>query len=240
MNNNLKNKYENKLILILIAFITITACNDEYLDMKNPNNFDATTYYTNAENNTKAVNAIYSIMLHQGMFSRDWYFNFDLLANEAGPLTPLQGQIAELPRGAYDASNSALAPTWDRLYRMVLRSNYAIEVVTKWTPTKESDIALKTRLIGEAQFFLGFAYYHLGSLWGSVPLRKSFEETGKNLNIARSTQSEVFTFAEENLKAAANALPPKYERANNGRATQLGSQSIFRQIVCYARQLGGS
>lgn len=225
---------KNKIFIILIAFLTVTACNDEFLDEKNPNNFDATTYYTNAENCTKAVNAIYTIMLHQGMFSRDWYFNFDLLANEAGPLTPLQGQIAELPRGVYDATNSALSPTWDRLYRMILRANYAIDVVTKWTPTKDEDIALKPRLIGEAQFFLGFAYYHLGSLWGSVPLRKSYEETAKNLNQARSPQSDVYKFAEENLLAAANALPPSYPAAQNGRATKWAAKAFLGKL--YAMQ----
>jgi len=58
--------------------------------------------------------------------------------------------------------------------------------------------------------FPGFAYYHLGSLWGAVPLRRSYVETGANLNCPRSQVSEVFAFAEENLVAAAAALPESY------------------------------
>jgi starch-binding outer membrane protein, SusD/RagB family len=221
---------KNNFLITLIYMFIFLGCNEDFMDIKNPNNFDATTYYTDAQACTKSVNAIYTIMLHKGMFSRDWYFNFDLLANEAGPLTPLQGQIAELPRGVYDASNSALSPTWDRLYRMVLRANYAIDVTTKWTPATEADLALKNRLIGEAKFFLGFAYYHLGSLWGAVPLRKSYAETGENLNCPRSPVNEVFDFAIENLMAAVTALPESYPDADNGRATQWAAKAFLGKL----------
>lgn len=221
---------KNKLIAILVSILSLIGCTEDFMDIKNPNNFDATTYYIDSSSCTRAVNAIYTIMLHKGMFSRDWYFNFDLLANEAGPLTPLQGQIAELPRGVYDASNSALSPTWDRLYRMVLRANYAIDVVSKWEPTSERESQIKARLIGEAQFFLGFAYYHLGSLWGSVPLRRSYAETGENLNCPRSPVEEVYLFVEENLIAAAEALPESYPDSDNGRATQWAAKAFLGKI----------
>jgi hypothetical protein len=221
---------KNKFFVLFLSFLTFLGCNEDFMDIQNPNNYDATTYYVDAESCTKSVNAIYTIMLHKGMFSRDWYFNFDLLANEAGPLTPLQGQIAELPRGVYDASNSALSPMWDRLYRMVLRANYAIDVTSKWAAATDEDLALKERLIGEAQFFLGFAYYHLGSLWGAVPLRKSYEETGANLNCPRSPVEEVFAFAEQNLIAAAAVLPESYPDADNARATQWAAKAFLGKL----------
>lgn len=221
---------KNRIITIIGSLFLLVSCNDDFLDIPNPNAYDANTYFVNSETCQKSVNSIYTIMLHKGMFSRDWYFNFDLLANEAGPLTPLQGQIAELPRGVYDASNSALSPTWDRLYRMVLRANYAIEVTNKWTPETSADEVLKTRLLGEAQFFLGFAYYHLGSLWGDVPLRKSFTETGEQVNCPRSPVEDVFAFAEENLLAAATALPPRYEDADNGRATKWAAKAFLGKL----------
>jgi len=223
---------KRKLIIWFTGILALTACSDDFLDMQNPDAYDANTFYVDAASCEKSVNAIYTIMLHKGMFSRDWYFNFDLLANEAGPLTPLQGQIAELPRGVYDASNSALFPTWDRLYRMVLRANYAVDVVTKWETKSDAEQALKTSYIGQAKFFLGFAYYHLGSLWGSVPLRRSFAETSENLNCPRSPVNEVFTFAEENLIAAAEALPSRYEDAakDNGRATRWAAKAFLGKL----------
>jgi hypothetical protein len=217
-------------ILMSVALFTTFSCNKDILDIPNPNAFDANTYFIDSVTCQRSVNAIYTIMLHKGMFSRDWYFNFDLLANEAGPLTPLQGQIAELPRGVYDASNSALSATWDRLYRMVLRANYAIDVNTKWNPATPREIALKERYIAEAQFFLGFAYYHLGSLWGSVPLRKSFAETQAQINCPRSPVSEVFAFAEENLIAASEVLPSLYNAYDNGRATKWAAKAFLGKL----------
>lgn len=218
------------LIIWLIGILALAACSDDFLDMKNPDTYDATTFYVDSASCEKSVNAIYTIMLHKGMFSRDWYFNFDLLANEAGPLTPLQGQIAELPRGVYDASNSALYPTWDRLYRMILRANYAIYVVTNWKTETPAEDAAKQRYMGQAQFFLGFAYYHLASLWGSVPLRKSFNDTRENLNCPRSPVEEVFAFAEENLIAAAEALPSRYAEDDNGRATKWAAKAFLGKL----------
>jgi starch-binding outer membrane protein, SusD/RagB family len=222
---------KNKLIILLIGVAsTIMSCNDDFLNITNPNAFDANTYFIDSTTCQRSVNAIYTIMLHKGMFSRDWYFNFDLLANEAGPLTPLQGQIAELPRGVYDASNSALSATWDRLYRMVLRANYAIDVNTKWSASSARENYLKERNIAEAKFFLGFAYYHLGSLWGAVPLRRSFKETSEQLNCPRSPREDVFAFAEENLLAAADALPDKYNPSDNGRATKWAAKTFLGKL----------
>ena len=222
---------KNKLFIILFAVIFILpACEENFMDIKNPNAFDATTFYVDATNCERSVDAIYTIMLHKGMFSRDWYFNFDLLGNEAGPLAPLQGPIAELPRNVYDATNDPISSMWDRLYRMALRANYSLEVVSKWAPDKNADKELQARCIGEAKFFLGFAYYHLASLWGAVPLRKNFTETAANPNCVRSSAEEVFTFAEQNLIDAAAALPDRYDDKDNGRATKWAATAFLGKL----------
>ena len=220
-----------KYFIILFALIFIVqSCKEDFMDIKNPNAFDATTFYIDATNCERSVDAIYTIMLHKGMFSRDWYFNFDLLGNEAGPLAPLQGPIAELPRSVYDATNDPITSMWDRLYRMILRANYSLEVVSKWTPNTDADKELQARYIGEAKFFVGFAYYHLASLWGSVPLRKNFTETAANPNCARSSAEEVFAFAEKNLIDAAAALPDRYPDKDNGRATQWAAKAFLGKL----------
>jgi starch-binding outer membrane protein, SusD/RagB family len=219
------------IFIILFAFISILqGCNEDFMDIKNPNAFDATTFYVDASSCERSVDAIYTIMLHKGMFSRDWYFNFDLLGNEAGPLAPLQGPIAELSRSVYDATNDPITSMWDRLYRMILRANYSIEVTSKWVPANDVDLALQSRYIGEAKFFLGFAYYHLASLWGDVPLRTSFTETATYLNCARSSAADVFAFAEQNLIDAAAALPGRYGNADNGRATKWAAKAFLAKI----------
>lgn len=222
---------KNKFFIILFAVIFIVpACEEDFMDIKNPNAFDATTFYVDAANSERSVDAIYTVMLHKGMFSRDWYFDFDLLGNEAGPLAPLQGPIAELPRSVYDATNDPLTAIWDRLYRMILRANYSLEVVSKWIPDKDGDKELQVRYIGEAKFFLGFAYYHLASLWGAVPLRKNFTETAANPNCVRSSAEEVFTFAEKNLIDAAAALPDRYADKDNGRATKWAAMAFLGKL----------
>jgi len=221
---------KNKLLIILSGIIMLQACSEDFMDLKNPNAFDATTFYTDAAACEKSVNAIYTVMLHKGLFSRDWYFNFDLLGNEAGPLAPLQGPIAELPRSVYDATNDPLTSMWDRLYRMALRANYSLDVVSKWTPTTDEDKELKTRYLGEAKYFLGFAYYHLASLWGAVPLRKNFSETAANPNWARSSATDVFAFAEQNLIEAATALPDRYAEMGNGRATKWAAKAFLGKL----------
>jgi hypothetical protein len=222
---------KNKFFIILFAVIfMLPACEQDFMDIKNPNAFDATTFYVDAANCERSVDAIYTVMLHKGMFSRDWYFNFDLLGNEAGPLAPLQGPIAELPRSVYDATNDPISSMWDRLYRMILRANYSLDVVSKWVPDKDTDKALQTRYIGEAKFFLGFAYYHLASLWGAVPLRKNFTETAANPNCVRSSAEEVFAFAEQNLIDAAEALPDRYDNKDNGRATKWAAKAFLGKL----------
>jgi hypothetical protein len=119
---------------------------------------------------------------------------------------------------------------WDRLYRMILRANYSLDVVSKWAPVNDVDKDLQARYIGEAKFFLGFAYYHLATLWGAVPLRKNFTETAANPNCTRSSAEEVFAFAEKNLIDAAAALPDRYADKDNGRATQWAAKAFLGKL----------
>ena len=152
-----------KLIYIIIAavlFLTM-GCNEELIDLENPNQYTEATYFKTADQCREAVNAAYGGLYFEGLWVREWYFIFDLLGNEASPASPLQGTLAEFNNYQYDGTNNWLNEMWQSLYRIVLRSNIAITKINE--ADEVEDEALKSRLIAEAKFLRGWAYFQLAS-----------------------------------------------------------------------------
>ena len=117
------------------------------------------------------MNAIYGGLYHDGLFAREYYFIFDCLANEAEQNSPMEAPTTDWPNYTHNPGNSELQGLWRSLYRIILRSNIAIENITKWQALTDEEIARKETLIGEAYFLKGWAYFELVNIWGRVPLR---------------------------------------------------------------------
>ena len=224
-----------KLIYIIIAavlFLTM-GCNEELIDLENPNQYTEATYFKTADQCREAVNAAYGGLYFEGLWVREWYFIFDLLGNEASPASPLQGTLAEFNNYQYDGTNNWLNEMWQSLYRIVLRSNIAITKINE--ADEVEDEALKSRLIAEAKFLRGWAYFQLASLWGDVPLRENYESTKdrETHNMARSSRSEVLDFVETSLTEAVSDLPASYDEQNVGRVTKGAAQALLGKVYLY-------
>lgn len=225
---------KNKIFIFFLLILGISSCKEDFLDLKNPAADDSGTYFTTAQTVTQSVNAIYQTMSTEALFARKWFFTFDLLSNEGAIRQPAGAEFQELSMGVYDATSGPVTGMWKMFYRMVTRSNFALDKLKAWNPKNADEIALKTRLEGEAHFFQGFANYYLATLWGNVPMRKSFEETTSNTNAVRAPQADVYAFAEENLKLAIERLPSRYSNEDNGRATSWAAKTFLGRV--YAQQ----
>jgi len=219
---------KRKLTLVAALWCGLTACNDDFLNVPNPMSGDTGSYFRSQPEVDEAVVAVYSALMHQGLFARDWYFDFDLLANEATRQSPLQGQLVEIAAGTYDANNDQVRNKWKALYRVIIRSHFVLSVLEKWQPEQPQYEPLKARYEGEARFFLGFSYYYLAALWGDVPLRTGYEETTAQLHLARTPRNQVLAYAAGQLVRAAALLPDRYPNpADNGRVTAWAARAYL-------------
>jgi starch-binding outer membrane protein, SusD/RagB family len=223
-----------KFIYIIFAAFIFNACSEDILNLSNPNQYSADTYFKNLGECEKGVNAIYGGLYHDGLFAREYYFIFDCLANEAEQNTPMEAPTTDWPNYTHNPGNSELQGLWRSLYRIILRSNIAIESITKWEPLTEEETARKETLLGEAHFLKGWAYFELVNIWGRVPLRTI--ENSTEAKVPRSSVEDIWAQVESDLADAIDRLPLSWDEENIGRATKGAAVALLGKAYLYEKK----
>lgn len=114
---------------------------------------------------------------------------------------------------------------WRSLYKTVSETTFFIENM-KDSPL---DADFKTNLVAQAKFLRGFAYYHLLTTFGGVPLRNSIPSLN-SLSIPRATEEEIAAQIESDWKDAAADLA---ETADAGKASGLAAHAYLAKLYWY-------
>ncbi len=238
-----------KTIYLYIVAVALIAgsCKKSVVELQNPSAYDYYTYFDSPKRINEAVIATYAVFLHPGMYSRDYYYIFDLLGNdaEASDVTlnrPPQDLWKLYRYKFYDKTNKNIGWLWASLYRMVLRANVVIDRIGALRPSVQDpdDLNSLDQYQAEASFLRGYAYFQLVTLWGRVPLRKSYKESIENKRPPRADTSAIWAFIVQDLKYAKAHLPDK-DDAELGRATRgaaavlLGKSYLYRKDWSNAR-----
>ncbi|OAV45951.1 RagB/SusD family nutrient uptake outer membrane protein [Lewinella sp. 4G2] len=214
-----------KSLLALFAVLLLVSCDEEILEQPNLNEYNATTYFSSPPQLNEAVVAQYSTLLLQGMYSRDYYFMFDLLGNDAQPGNALLGDLRALATYQHGPQNPQVNQMWEALYRISLRSNFTLERLDDYeVKIGEEDLINQYR--GESLFFRGYTYGKLARLWGDVPYRGSYDEH-LSFNMARTPVADVWAAVEADLTEAIDLLPDSYDGASAGRATSGAARALL-------------
>jgi hypothetical protein len=97
-----------RIHIFLFTLVLLSGCSDKLLDVKNENTYTDETYFKTKAQFNEAVLATYAVFSHTGMMAREWYFIFDLLANEAERSSALVG--TELQLTDYSFTNNIVVP----------------------------------------------------------------------------------------------------------------------------------
>ncbi len=222
-------KSNNRLINILIAvFILLgTSCND-YLELNPISNYNAGNFYQTEEDFELAINGAYSALrnLYNGNINNTLECRSDNIQDD-----PINSYDQNMVHRFYnDASTPLLSSVWKSYWTMIDRSNKIIENIEDATFTDEDK---KAFLKGEAYFLRGFAYFYLGFLYGGVPLINRGMEVDEISTTARSSQSETFDFAAQDLTTAATLLPEEWSGNDVGRATKYSAEGIHARLLLF-------
>ena len=222
-----------KVLLLTLAVVTIvTACNEDLLDTKNPNQITNDAYYQTLEQIGSSVNGIYAVLQGNRLVGREYFFIHDLRSDEmkAGG-GQLEVPRAQLLTGSHIYTNAVMTDVYRGLFTMVHRANLVISNGTALAVSAEEQ-PLLDRYLAEAKFLRGFAYYTLGALWGGVPL---YDQPASSFDDAkpRSTQTETLDFALADANAASQVLPATYGSADLGRATKGAALTLAGKISIF-------
>lgn len=208
-------KYLYVLTVGLVVLLPLS-CQKGFLDQKDTSFGTEQAYFDKPEDGIALVNGIY-----------DTYQNADLLKKSLWYYANFQthdffnwGNDRFYNTYAIPATFGAIQVFWQRAYIGIARANSALPIIAKMKDRGILTEALANRLTGEIYFLRGMTYYYLAASFGGVPLELT---TGANDGLRpRSSQDEVFTQVESDLKKAVELLPWRegYEASDLGRATK--------------------
>jgi hypothetical protein len=215
-----------KFLSIFIVVIMFSSCESDLTELENIGTQTAEVYFNDPQNALTGLNSCYASI------QDDEYFVYgDIMSDDAvkGGSNYFDWVDREFLRTfTANSGNGVSGGTWSLMYRTIVRCNDVINSL----PAATFDDDLKERIIAEAKFIRGYAYFRLVPLFGAVPLvTKDF--TVENLTLPRSPVADVYAFIKADLEEAIAVLPKKsaYAASDLGRATKGAAQMLKVRVL---------
>lgn len=235
-------------IILVSALLSLTflyqSCNDDFLDVK-PTEAVSTSDLALLNNNAGAesfVTAIYSKFLDWNISSFAWNGISSITSDDAdkGSSPGDSGSDKDiLDNLTFTATTPSFKDVWEGNYQVINRANQALAYLPQ---LNNADGALRQRLAGEARFLRAFAYFTLVRSFGGVPVLDHVPVAGNEedrvMTLSRKSKEEVYAFIEQDLIAAAEALPDKtaYSGNNIGRASKGAAHALLAKVALYQKK----
>ena len=187
------------ILVFLMLGVSMVSCIKQ-LEEKVYSDLLAANAYETEEDAEALILAIYVALR-----GTDWgaYYEYDYMSlSESGTdtygLDEWEPGSFDIEVGTWDNNQGYITNLWDGAYKVIGTANFALHVL----PDMDIDQNLKNRLIGEAKFLRGLAYYDLAFNFGDVILNIG-ESTG---NLPLSPQADVIDQVIKDFTEAAEVL----------------------------------
>jgi starch-binding outer membrane protein, SusD/RagB family len=223
----MKTKYKLLNIFFTIVLLLVISC-DNYLDIVPTSSYSAGGFYESQNDFELAINGAYTGLqdLYNGIINQILSHREDICQNDFVN----NYDFNHIHRFQNDASNNMVRSAWRIYWEIINQSNAILDNIDN---ANFDDDAYRSYYKGEAYFLRAFAYYHLGFLFGGVPLIDCQTETAEIEQIPRSTQDETFVLAADDFLKAAGLLPQKWEASKLGRATKYAAEGMCARLYMF-------
>jgi len=234
----MKSKNINRILAIAAVAVTLSAC-DNYIDVRPiSDNTDETAYIT-AKDAEAALVGVYD------SFSQEYYIWDNILISDVRSDNYYAGgddaNIFQYDNLAVATTNGRLFNDWTQLYNAILKANVVLKRVPEIADKDLTD-ERRSQILGEAYFLRAYHYYNLVKTFGGVPLitTPTTSTEPSQVQIARSTEAEVYTQIISDLGEAVQRLPDTYgadASVNKARATKAAANALLAKV--YAQNPAG-
>ena len=196
-----------KIAKLLIATVVtastllVTSCSDflkeDVLDRTNLDNYVKT--------DEEAVRFLYGgiAAVRDAVFGADFTSVVELPTDDTYFTTNNQPRQA-LSILAYDNENTYVESVWGKLYTVVSQMNILIAKLED--PGFTGTQANAQKVLAQARFIRGWAYFQLVQIWGEVPITRAYFSTAGDIKPARSSVADVYTQIEGDVEFAFNNM----------------------------------
>ena len=228
-----------KIIYLFVGCFLITTGCDKKLDLSNPNLLTSADYWKTKNQAYAGCNAIYNALTVDGSYMR----SFPGLTDSRGDDFTGDSPWLDLVLTGQFIIPTTSAPVfwiWREFYLVVNRANQVIFYVSQYDesvlPSEE-----KKRILGQAYFLRGLAYYNLATSFKVVPVITTPVASPDDYSAPTATEEVLWNQIYADLLEAETNLPVSYDnvtgqdKGNKGRATKgaaaglLGKAYLFRK-----------
>jgi hypothetical protein len=231
MKNNTRTLYI--LLTGVFMFGGISSCEEESLELTNPNNVTEEVFWRTEAEAVIGLNGVFDAF-QPAAFAGQRYREFDALTDNAKIINAQNGW-QEIKASTHNATTLAVENFWLRFYTVINRANYVIAKVAAMASSVIPEEARK-RIMAEASFLRAYVYLDLVSLWGDVPFYTgplgAFAEGG-----AKTSKDEIVNYMIDELQQnvipyLSLTVPP----SENGRIRQGAAQALLGKYYLYQKE----
>lgn len=222
-----------KYVFTIILIGLLSGCSEDFLELSNPNQLTANSFYQNEDQAISSVNSAYAVLQHMNLYRFHMWFMYAGMSDDIGWIETETADDGAMAGYFWTAEIGRCNLMWRTLYTGVSRTNQVIKNVGEMEVFE-----LQNRVLAEARFLRAWYYRELVTGWGAVPkITEPLEGAQLEYNFPRATVAEINDLIEQDLKFAEEHLPLKseYDGSNLGRATSgaasayLGKSYLFQE-----------
>lgn len=225
-----------RLFIKMLLILTVVGC-VEQLDLTNPNNQVPDDFWQTESHALEGINAVYTALIIDGTYMRMIPALTDGRGDDFQQDTPWL-DLAQVANFTALPSTGPVQWVWHAHYQIVFRANQVIENV----PLIEMDEELKSRILGQAYFLRGLAYFNLATNFQRVPLILTVPIESEEFYPATATEEAIWESIIADFQIAKENLPISYNSVNGpdsgqaGRATMGAATGMKGKALLYRQR----
>ena len=218
-------RYIVLITVLLISFLSILSCSDEFVDRKAQFSIDSENYFNSEQDYKDALVGAYDLLHASFMNVLTGEIASDNTVSGGESANDVIG-IQQIDDMNHSPVNGNLKNIWDWMFAGVQRCNYILEFKDK------TDFAGKNQIIAETRFLRAYYHFELVKWFGGIPLNgdKRFK-IGDEKTVPRSSVADVYASIESDLEFAIANLSPTAPQV--GRVTKGAAQALLGKVYLY-------
>lgn len=228
-----------KTIYFLVSFLLVTWSCGKKLELTNPNALTSVDYWKTKDQAFAGVTAIYNALTQDGTYMRSFPGLTDSRGDDFSGDSPwldlvLTGQFI-IP-----TTSAPVQWIWRDFYQVINRANQVLTYVDKYDPGVLTGDQ-KNRILGQAYFLRGLAYYNLAITFKMVPVITTVPSSSDDYFTPTATEEVLWNQVFSDFQAAENDLPISYDnvdgpdKGQKGRATKGAAAGMLGKAYLYRK-----
>ncbi len=198
-----------KKLAFFILIAALASCGKEFLNVE-PHSFTDAVYWKTAEQAEAALAGVYSPLQDEEALGGEEWCSMEAFSDNGYMNDNYADFIAMSEfRASQNTEGDLSLNSYRSYYKTIKRANDVLMNVPDMTINE----AQKTRILGEANFLLGFAYYQLARRYGGLPI---YNQEDLTASLVRASEAETWAEIEQHAQTATTQLTWDHEAGRPG------------------------